>query len=173
MQPLDNWIYKYFNKEKFWMYHGPGAGMDTNKGPASWFIISSNDSVIINKWKKACDNFWKRRDSLDSYFNDKYGISDYFWMDGLFRELYENDSEFKRSWDNVPRISCEDYGQSHALAGKCLENDYKLKEYIKENPPFVLKLCNKAWLTKCLNQNTNECKNTNAYFVIQLAKKTL
>jgi hypothetical protein len=172
MQPLDNWIDKYFNNENnFWMYHGTGGGMDITKGPASWFMISCSDSIIIDKWKKACDNFWKTRDNLDSYFTDKYSIPDYYWMDGLFRELYENDSEFKKSWDKVPALSCEDYGQSHSLAGKILDSDEKLKDYLKKNRPFVLKLCNKAWSSKCLNQNTDECKNTTTYYAIQLSKE--
>ena len=60
MQPLDHWIFEVIKPSGFWMYHGHGAGLNSNLGPASWFIISEKDGELITKWKNECDNFGKK-----------------------------------------------------------------------------------------------------------------
>ena len=80
MQPLDSWVYSAIEPSNFWMYHGEGGGMNIMEGPASWFIVSVKNSYIINKWKEECDEYWNSNDSTDNYF----------WMDSLFKKLYEN-----------------------------------------------------------------------------------
>ena len=70
------------------MYQGHGYGLDSNIGPASWFIICKKNNYNITKWKEKCDLFWKKNHST----------LDYFWMDGIFKDLLESDKFFKRNF---------------------------------------------------------------------------
>lgn len=96
MQPLDSWIETAIENSNFWMYHGNGAGMDIKYGPCSWFIISKKGSYIITKWKEACDKYW----------NENNNTENYYWMDELFKKLFESDITFKTAWNKVPYLSC-------------------------------------------------------------------
>lgn len=157
LQPLDSWIEDSIQASNFWMYHGAGGGMDIMEGPASWFIVSKQASYIINKWKLACDNYWKERSSTDNYF----------WMDSLFRGLYNEDSEFKRQWSMVPYISCEDPGQSHMFSdGSWKENTDSIKKIIRESPPRVVKLWERRW-SDAFPIIDDKCKESNGYYAIQ------
>lgn len=146
MHPLDNWIYEALDSAGFWMYHG----RDEGRGPASWFIISTINSPIIQKWKNACDKYWKNRQVEDHYF----------WMDELFKNLSNSDPEFNQDWVRVPHLWCEAPGQSHMLAGRTQKNDPDLKKIISDNPPYVIKLS---------QEDGNFAKDSNAYFAIQRA----
>ena len=162
MTPLDSWVYEAIQPSQFWMYHGWGGGMSTEKGPASWFIISKAKSYIITKWKEECDHYWKEHETAHEYF----------WMDLLFKKLYETDKKFKRQWDLVPYRNIESYGESHSLASESMfRDDKKLKKKYDETPPFVLKMGNKSWASKCSDLNTEECQNSNGYYAIQIALK--
>ena len=162
MQPLDSWVYSAIEPSNFWMYHGEGGGMNIMEGPASWFIVSVKNSYIINKWKEECDEYWNSNDSTDNYF----------WMDSLFKKLYENDQKFKQDWDKVAYLSCEDPGSSHTLANyDAFDNTQFIKDLFTEKPPFVLKY----WkhlndrLSAC--ENNDECIESNGYHAIQMAKR--
>ena len=160
MEPLDNWIGGATAPSNFWMYHGTGGGMNVKQGPASWFIISGKGSEIITKWKKECDEYWRVRSSTDNYF----------WMDSLFKKLYETDNEFKVQWDAVPYISCEDPGQAHMFAlGAWKENSQEIKSLLDNNPPRVLKLWERRWTEAFPDINSENCKESNGYYAIQLA----
>jgi hypothetical protein len=106
------------------MYHG----RDGCTGPASWFIVSLKGSPIITKWAEKANKH---------YSNYK---TNYFWMDSLFKELYDGDQEFKNEWDRVPNICCEDAGQAHMLAGKCGNDDPDTKRLLDESPAYAIKL---------------------------------
>lgn len=132
MQPLNHWIFDMLKNTGFWMYHGNGGGMNCD-GPASWFIISTKDNYIINKWKEKCDEYWNKNNYTDNYF----------WMDGLFKDLFYSDNKFKELWLNVPYLLCELEGQSHTLCNGIIYNmDNNIRELFKYKPPYVLKLWN-------------------------------
>lgn len=158
LQPMNNLIDKNLFKEGFWMYRGNGANMDIRCGPCSWFLFSNKNNYIIKCWKKECDNYWN---SINS-------CHDYFWMDCLFKNIYNSNNNFKLIWNSVPVISCEEKGSSHCLTKYGMfNNSTEFKEIIKSNPPFVLKL----W--KGFNEfvKTNSCKdklykNSNACYAI-------
>ena len=161
MQPLDHWIYEAIEPANFWMYHGNGAGMSSDNGPASWFMISKKNEVIITKWKKKCDQYWINNNSTDNYF----------WMDSLFKELVNTDTEFKDLWLKVPYLYCELDGQSHTLASKYNSVDSNtphIKQLFLEKPPYVLKLW-KNW-SEYLS-NTEISKDSNGYYAIQMSKR--
>lgn len=159
LEPLDYWIEDSIKASGFWMYHGTGAQMHIKEGPASWFIVSKQGSYIIHKWKKACDDYWKERSSTENYF----------WMDALFKQLYNEDAEFKRQWDMVPYLSCEDSGQSHMFAqGSWKENTESVKQILKTSPPHVLKMWHSRWSDAFPTLN-DACKSSNGYYAIQKA----
>ena len=126
MRHLDDWIYPAIEPSGFWMYHG---GKD-EKGPASWFIVSQRGSYIIDRWRDACEDYWKGRDEPH----------DYFWMDSLFHGLVSTDREFAEQWSRVPYVSCEKLGQAHSLAGRCAGVDVDVQNILAKNPPYALKL---------------------------------
>lgn len=156
MQPLDNWVNAETMAGGLWMYHGGGGGMPEAEGPASWFIVSEAKGLIISKWKAACDDYWNARPRAHEYF----------WMDGLFKRLYEIDPEFKAAWLKVPNICCEAKGQAHALAYTLFDNTPELKELITKSPPYAFKL-SKNWTLRYKNELPPEAKLTNGYHAIQ------
>ena len=147
MASLDNWIYDAVRPVGFWMWHG----RDGCTGPASWFIISQVQSSIIQKWKKACDDYWASNTDA----------SPYHWMDVLFKELLDNDSDFKTEWENVPHLCCEDPGEAHMLAGNVNSSDPDIQEMLKRNPPYAIKLSHHDF-------SDNEATNGNVAIKIAL-----
>lgn len=164
MQPLDIWVEEAVGPAGLWMYHGNGGGMHCKDGPASWFIVSEKNSLIINKWKNACDEYWKNRINNDNYF----------WLDGLFRNLFETDIEFKNKWNLAPHLYCEANGQAHSLAPfhyKMESSNKKIKKIFLEMPPYALKFWWRDWQDKFPDINSIECKNSNGYYAIQMSKR--
>jgi hypothetical protein len=161
MQPLDHWIYDAVEPGGLWMYHGHGAGMSKEVGPASWFIISKKEGYIIRKWKEECDKYW----------NNNNSTSNYFWMDALFKNLFYEDDEFKQLWLKVPHLYCELDGQSHTLCHYGMQNDTPhIKHLFKTMPPYALKLW-KYWNDIFPDIYTQACLNSNGYYAIHLSKR--
>ena len=163
MQPLDHWIYEATEKTGFWMYHGHGYGLNSNIGPASWFIISEKNNYIIEKWKNSCDIFWQKK-------NKTY---DYFWLDGLFKKLLDEDEVFKSKWLKTPFLYCEEIGSSHTLASYNfkMENSSKIiKDIFKKKPPYVLKIDSN--FNKIFPKiNSESFKGSNAYYALKMSKR--
>lgn len=163
MQPLDSWVHEKVEPAGMWMYHGYGGGMNICDGPASWFMVSLKNSYIFEKWKEQCDEYWKSHNSTDNYF----------WMDYLFKELFETDQKFREIWGRTPYISCEEYGQAHTLSGKMFQTDLRLQHIFRTNPPYALKLW-KDWNDVCGKEEpTNpEVFQYNGYVAIRAATMT-
>lgn len=161
MQPLDHWVHEAVEPSGLWMYHGHGAGMSKENGPASWFIISNKENYLINKWKEKCDEYW----NLNQFTNN------YFWMDGLFKNLFETDEKFRNLWSKVPYLYCELDGQSHTLAHHGMENNTPLiKQLFLEKPPYALKFW-KSWNETSHDIHSEHVKNSNGYYAIQMSKR--
>jgi Capsular polysaccharide synthesis protein len=172
MQPLDTWVEEAVKPAGLWMYHGHGAGMSCKDGPAIWLIVSEKGSLMVNKWKNACDKYWKNRNYADSYF----------LLDELFRKIHESDIEFKNKWDLAPHLYCESKGQAHSLYQRVRTVDWlslmslnspSLKKIFLEKPPYALKLSWKEWQEKFSDMNSTEFKNSNGYYAIQMSKRKL
>ena len=162
MQPLNHWIFEAVRPSGFWMYHGCGAGMPRETGPASWFIASEKDNYIISRWKDECDRYWSERNHA----------SQYFWMDHLFRDIHERDEKFRTMWSNCPYLYCESEGQSHCLfTHKMEDNNPKLKEIFRNSPPYVLKFW-RHWENIFPDTESDDCKNSNGYFAIEMSKRS-
>jgi hypothetical protein len=146
MSSFDDWIYDVIQPVGFWMYHS------VDVKPCSWFFISMKGNYMITKWKEACDEYWISRTEADQYF----------WMDSLFMDILRTDDTFRTMWSNVPYIDCEARGQSHMLAGKCNDDAPDLKDIIKNNPPYVIKL----------SRHNEPIKNSNMAWAIEYSFKT-
>jgi len=173
MQPLDFWFEELVGPYGFWTYHAFGAGLANelgSYGPCMWFLISDNHNYIIKKLKESCDIYWRN--------NGKDKNRNYFWLDYLFKNLFENDLFFKFLWLKVPYIDGEKYGQSCILGywdegvQYIFSSNFKLKKLLSEKPPYVLKFW-KTWTEKFSNPNIEDCKGTNGYHAIQLSKKCI
>jgi len=161
MQPLNSWVYEAVEPAGIWMYHGHGAGMSKEFGPASWFIISKKNNYIISKWKGECDKYW----------NTNNFTNNYNWMDSLFKTLFYNDYEFQQMWLKTPYLYCDTDGQSHTLAHYGMQNNTAhIKELFREKPPYALKFW-KHWNDIFPDINTEACMNSNGYYAIQLSKR--
>ena len=163
MQPLSHWVFDAVCKTGIWMYHGHGSYLKSDLGPASWFIISEKNGYLISKWKKACDSFWK----------NNYKVKNYFWMDGLFKNLVEKEAKFKNQWLKTPFLYCEEIGSSHTLSNYNfgVEKDSKLvKDILNNKPPYVLKLPSN-FKTIFPKLDTKKFKNSNAFFAISISKR--
>ncbi|MEA5624984.1 capsular polysaccharide synthesis protein [Nostoc sp. UHCC 0251] len=164
MQPLDTWVQEAVKPAGLWMYHGHGGGMNCKDGPASWLIVAEENSLIIDKWKSACDEYWKYRTHADSYY----------WLDGLFRKLYESDVKFRDKWKLAPHLYCESKGQAHSLAPfhyRMESNNKDIKKIFLEKPPYALKFWWKDWQDKFPDVNNTECKKSNGYYAIEMSKR--
>lgn len=165
MQPLDHWIYDTIEPAGLWMYHGTGAGMSMEFGPASWFIVSKPNEYMITKWKESCDEYWKNNNCVD----------DYSWMDHLFRKLFETDDTFKELWIKSPYLYCELDGQAHTIAydnHRMDGNTPHIKKLFLEKPPYALKFWS-YWNDLFPNIDTEACQNSNGYYAIQMSKRIL
>jgi hypothetical protein len=161
MQPLDHWVYEATEPVGLWMYHGHGAGMPKEIGPASWFIVAKPDNYLIHRWKEDCDQYWQTH----------YTAHTYFWMDELFKRRYETDNTFRQSWLRVPYLYCELDGQSHTLGHHGMDRDTpRIKQLFFEKPPYALKFW-KAWNQIFPTIDSEKCRKSNGYFAIEMSKR--
>jgi hypothetical protein len=161
MQPLNNWYSDAIKPAGFWMYHGDGAGLPIEEGPASWFILAEPNNPFINRWKKECDDYWLSRTETD----------DYFWLDTLFKKVIQNDIQLFTLWLSVPFLSCEDEAGFHSIKeSKMVFADEKTKMLLFEKPPYALKFW-KSWNTIFPEITPDECQQSCGYFAIQISTR--
>ena len=147
--PLDSWIHGALIPQDFWMYHARDGG----KGPSSWFMAATKGSHLMQSWKAAVDKYWGARD----------WAHDYFWMDGLFKDLMDWDPNFLAQWQQVPYMYGEAEGQSAMLPWQSMTtNDEDIKRILHKRPPYVLKLSHHGFPDETL-ASTQEM---NGYFAI-------
>ncbi|WP_374471624.1 capsular polysaccharide synthesis protein [Phenylobacterium sp.] len=165
MQPLTPWIVDAVRPAGLWMYHGHGGGMDARFGPASWFIASEAGGLIISRWKRACDDYWR----------DRRETTDYFWLDGLFKTLFRNDRAFRETWRRAPHLYVERPTQAHGFArgGRMIRNSAAVKRMLATHPPYVLKLWWKPWQAAFPEPLSADCRASNGYYALQMSKRRL
>lgn len=163
MQPLDHWSFEAVKESGIWMYHGHGAGLNSDLGPASWFILSEKNGYLIKKWKSACDFFWEKNDFTNNYF----------WMDSLFKNLIQENKKFKRIWLKTPYLYCEEFGSSHTLAdynNKVEDNSKQLKKFLRDKPPYVLKIPS-HFASKFRDFNSKKYQDSNFAYALQISSR--
>jgi len=170
LQSLNNWIDDKISLNGFWMYHGNGNRLNPingkYNGACSWFLVSEKHSYMITKWKEKIDIFWNNKYNIKTY--------SYFWLDQLFNSIYCENDVFKKQWDSLPYIFCDDIGQSHYLAitGQCV-NTKEYKKNIKNKPPYVMKM-QSSWKNVFeeveANNSFSSFKTTNGYYTLMLGQ---
>jgi len=131
MRPLRSWLDTDELQSSLFMYHSGRTAK-----PCSWFIIASNESYVMNAWKNATDEYW--RHWLAEGGGKEYP---YFWMDGLFQDLYGKDSRFAAEWNAVPFMDCTEYGGPAYLHSRHHTHiDDALYAKLVSDPPNVIKL---------------------------------
>lgn len=164
MQPLDTWAEEAVRPAGIWMYHGHGGDMDCRRGVASWFIIVEQRSIIMEKWKEACDAYWRVRECADEYF----------FLDRLFQQLLDSDATFRKTWSATPYLYCETQ-QAHMLAGRkqrlMTSNNPGIKKILRERPPYALKLWWRPWEKAFPDPSGQACRNSNGSYAIEMSKR--
>lgn len=91
-KPLKMWLFDTIKSSHFFAFANPTK----DKMISNWFLVSSKNSYIMSTWCNKFNTYWK---------TNKQRTDNYFMHVMLFRTLYENDSYFKKLWDNVPKKS--------------------------------------------------------------------
>jgi hypothetical protein len=144
------------------MYHG----RDNCTSLASWFIVATPDSYIIQTWAASAWTFWQQLVKDPSYKNhttDRLLPYEYFFMDGIFTELLKMDPMFHRHWEHVPKLCCEDKGQAHMLSVGQEDNTPEVKAILAENPPWQMKLDRRVFAG---GMASDMARKSNGYYAI-------
>lgn len=88
-KPLNEWITSYTD---FFAFSNPAP----DRLIASWFLAASSNSYIIDKWCSKVNEYWSNRNVPHHYF----------WFHYLFTNIFQNDKEFKKIWENTKKIEC-------------------------------------------------------------------
>lgn len=138
---LDLWLNEYI-KEGFFAFE-----MNHDRKISSWFIYSSKDCYMINKWKEKVVKYVSNVKSLGTnnihvsikkWIKNKYNYNHYFWFHYLFNDLYNNDNKFKRKWDLVKKYSSKI--PSYLYDKLILDFNISIKNRLSKINPPILKL---------------------------------
>lgn len=164
MQPLEHWVHDAVKASGFWMYRGTGDGMDLSVAPASWFMISKTNSLIIRMWKMTFDDFWEKNNHTEKT-----------WLiDILFHKCFNENAVFREQWIKTPFLDCEVEGGAHCLhRWNSMVEDYDwLKRIFEERPPYALKMWG-WWHDIFPDPTTERCMRSTGYHAIQLSNRRI
>jgi len=127
VKPLDAWLEKYL-ENGFFAFSKPNS----DKLISSWFLVSTNDNYIINKWCNLVNSYWIDNPELTDggkypmlsyvqlrlfpFLGIKYAVSfanhltkylntyPYFYFHYLFNQAYFDDIQFKEIWDSTHKL---------------------------------------------------------------------
>jgi hypothetical protein len=77
----------------FFAFNRPGP----DRMLSSWFLASTENNYIINKWCRDVESYWHNREEPDHYF----------WFHYLFGSVYDKDSHARNQWDKTPKLSAD------------------------------------------------------------------
>ena len=138
-KPLNNWLPQNI-KEGFFAFNKPGP----DRMISNWFLYANKQNHIINKWKNATLNYYKKHDKANTYFIHHY----------LFERLYNNNEQFKKIWNSVPKLSAN---KIHYLYGKGFfsKNNDEVKNDINSKIIPLYKITYKCDFAREYNSKTN------------------
>ena len=132
VNPIDSWLDPNF--KSIWMYRG-SLLFTEGKGPASWFIIARQGSYSVRRWKEKVDEYWSTREET----------SNYFWLDGLWWDLYRNDTEFAQEWDSFESPSVGLPDGPAMMDGKVNGISNEVQKQFLKSLPNVVKLSHRDY----------------------------
>ena len=92
MRPLDEWLPEKLS-QGFFAFSSPSP----SKKVASWFLAGDNHNRIIAEWFSRTVEYW-------DFHNRPHK---HFWFHSLFNALYDENTDFQRTWDQTPKVSCD------------------------------------------------------------------
>lgn len=155
--PLDEWLYFYMSSGCF-AFNRPAP----DRMLSSWFIASDKENYIILAYQKAVELYWDTNPNLTFYENSRWQflnrylktkpqiwfgalvakllkVYPCFWFHYLFENIYLRDEEFKKLWDETPKISA-DIPHKLQFEGLFSHLSEKIKEEIDSKIAPVYKL---------------------------------
>eukprot|EP01084_Bolivina_argentea_P312041 540201_1 len=133
-KPLNEWIFDCINENGFFAFDHPRK----NTQISSWFLTSLywNKSYIMNTWYQHLHIYWKQHKHIDTYF----------WLHGIFDELYDNNNEFKEQYDAVYKWSADGpHTLKLASSGNHPINKKVIKEIDKKRQPMFKLIKSIEW----------------------------
>lgn len=136
-RPLDEWIEPHTTQD-FFAFSNPGHLLKDSKPShfSSFFLISSQHSYIANTLSEAIKKYWEEHECEDEYF----------WINTLFNNLYNDDKKFRILWDKTLKIDAPvdaEYGPEYfawytekELTG--VSENYKYMIKTTDTPAFKL-----------------------------------
>ncbi len=88
-RPLDQWLAAHMPNGFFAF-----EGLDAERMLASWFLAAAPHAHIITIWRAHVGAYWRGRSTRD----------DYYWLHKSFAAAYAADPQFRRCWDETPRL---------------------------------------------------------------------
>lgn len=139
-KPLDDWLPNLIQPpNSIFAFYKPTP----DKELSSWFLYFNEPfNYISKKWiTSTIDYFAKNKQPLE-----------YFWFHKLFEELYKKDKQFKKLWENVPKVSSD---KPHSLQQHGLNKiiSKELKKDIKEKTTPLYKLTYKTSMPTSSDKN--------------------
>jgi hypothetical protein len=100
IKSLDSWLPKYI-KSGFFAFRLDAP----DRILSSWFLYSDENNYIVHKWYDAVVNFVTNNMNIIET-NNIFELH-YFWFHYRFGELYDNDDNFKKIWDDTKKMSAD------------------------------------------------------------------
>lgn len=142
-KPIDNWLEKFIKKGFFaFDFNGKSDRLVT-----SWFLYGEKDNYIINRWYNAVVEYCQKEKVIGAQTAgctiEKWQSGDdcehYFWFHYLFGDLYRSCANFKKVWDDNPKLS-ERGPHFIQTSGILNEQTNEVKEHVlfKKSPLYKL-----------------------------------
>ena len=182
VKPLNTWIDQYI-KSGFFAFERPGP----DRMISNWFLVAKKDNILVQNLNQVHNNYWIENPKMKIYDPENanilirsnkvqqflyerptYWLSffitkilkvyPYFCFHFMFQKTYESDEQFKKVWDQTPKIPVR---IPHALM-LCNINNTITKELmaeIKNQSSPVYKLTHKIDLNTDENSVFNYLKS--------------
>ena len=89
-KPLDDWFFDY-NTSGFFAFDKPYSHLMIS----NWFLYSEKNHPIISHWCQETLHYYQVHGKAHTYFIHH----------DIFEQLYHQNEQFKKEWDNVPKMS--------------------------------------------------------------------
>lgn len=86
--PLSAWLEPHVNRG-FFAFSNPGP----DRLLSTWFLAACPGHPMVEKWRAAVREFWLEHDDAPLH-----------WVHRVFRQVYETDADFARTWDGLRHI---------------------------------------------------------------------
>jgi hypothetical protein len=126
-RPLDDWL-SGFIEGGFFAFERPGP----DRLLSSWFLYADSGSYIMRRWLE----------EVIKYYSVKKVPHTFYWFHYLFGKLYNEDTQFRKLWDLVPKSPANGLGprylEEKGFLFKQINGSIKLNIDTKVTPVYKL-----------------------------------